>query len=57
MLYTVVRYKSDTIIKVMETSPLNVTFRRCLLGQRLVAWNALLQYLANVYLQAEPNEF
>jgi hypothetical protein len=56
-LYTIVRYKSNTITKVMETSPPNVTFRRDLSGQRLVDWNALLQRLANVQLQAGPDEF
>jgi hypothetical protein len=34
-LYNIVRYKSDTIAKVMATSPPDVTFRRDLLGQRL----------------------
>jgi hypothetical protein len=56
-LYTIVRYKSDTIAEVMETSPPNVTFRRYLSDQRLVDWDALLQRLANVQLQAGPDEF
>jgi hypothetical protein len=43
VLYNIVRYKSDTIKKVMATSPRDVTFRRDLIGQRLVTWNALLQ--------------
>jgi hypothetical protein len=41
----------------METSPPNVTFRRDLLGQRLVFWDALLQRLANIQLQPEHDEF
>jgi hypothetical protein len=41
-LYSIVRYKSETIAKVMATSPQDVEFRRDLLGHRLVAWNALL---------------
>jgi hypothetical protein len=41
-LYSIVRYKSDTIAKVMGTSHPDVTFRRDLLGPRLTAWNALL---------------
>jgi hypothetical protein len=36
----------------MATSPPDVTFKRDLVGQRRVAWNALLQRLA-----AEPDEF
>jgi hypothetical protein len=50
-LNNIVRHKSDTITKVMETSPPNVMLRRDLSGQRLVSWNALLQCLANVHLQ------
>jgi hypothetical protein len=49
-LYSIVRHKGDTITKVMETSPPAVVFRRDLSGQRLVAWNALLQRLANIQL-------
>jgi hypothetical protein len=41
----------------METSPPNVTFRRELIGKRLVSWNALLQHLAHVHLQNGPDEF
>jgi hypothetical protein len=41
-LHSIVRHKGDIIVKVMETSPPTVAFRRDLSGQRLVAWNALL---------------
>jgi hypothetical protein len=41
----------------METSPPNVTFRRDLLGQRLVSWDALPQRLANIQLQPGLDEF
>jgi hypothetical protein len=56
-LYSIVRRKGDTIAKVMETSPPTVAFRRDLSGQRLVAWNALLQHLANIQLQDGYDEF
>jgi hypothetical protein len=56
-LYSIVRYKNETIAKVMDNSPPNVTFRRDLLGQRLLDWNALLQRLANVHLQPGHDEF
>jgi hypothetical protein len=49
-LYDIVRHKSDTIAKVMESSPPNVTSRRDLLSPRLISWNALLQRLATVQL-------
>jgi hypothetical protein len=57
VLYNIVRYKDDTIAKVLETSPLNVLFRRDLSGQRLVSWNALLLCLANIHLQPGHDEF
>jgi hypothetical protein len=41
----------------METSPPNVAFKRDLSGQRLVAWNALLQHLASIQLQDGHDEF
>jgi hypothetical protein len=52
-----VRHKGDTIAKVIETSPPAVAFRRDLSGQRLVAWNALLQRLQNIQLQDGHDEF
>jgi hypothetical protein len=56
-LYSIVRRKGDTIATVMATSPPNVTFRRVLLGQRLLAWNALIQRLGDIHLSPEPDEF
>jgi hypothetical protein len=41
----------------MEDSPPNVTFRRDLLGQRLVSWNALVQRLTHIHLQDRHDEF
>jgi hypothetical protein len=52
-----VRHKGDTIAKVLETSPPNVSFRRDLSGQRLVSWNALLLQLANIHLKPGHDEF
>jgi hypothetical protein len=52
-----VRYKGDTIAKVLETSPPNVSFRRDLSGQRLISWNALLLRLAHIQLQPGHDEF
>jgi hypothetical protein len=40
----------------MTTSPPEVTFRRELIGPRLVAWNALLQRLDSIQLSAGPDE-
>jgi hypothetical protein len=57
MLYSIVRYKSDIIAKVMATLPPDVTFRRDLVGQRLATWNVLLQRLAPIQLSTAPDEF
>jgi hypothetical protein len=56
-LYYIIRHKSDTIAKVMETYPSNVSFRRDLSSQRLVSLNALIHCLANVLLQSVHDEF
>jgi hypothetical protein len=56
-LYSIVRYKSDIIVKVMATSSPDVKFRRDLLGPRLTTWNALLQYLDFGQLSLGPDEF
>jgi hypothetical protein len=57
VLCNIMRYKGDTIAKVLESSPSNVLFRRDLLGQRLLSWNALLLHLANIHLQPGHDEF
>jgi hypothetical protein len=49
--------KGDTIAKVLETSPPNMSFRRDLSGQRLVSSNPLLLRLANIQLQNGHDEF
>jgi hypothetical protein len=56
-LYSIVRFKSDTIAKVMATSPPAVSFRRDLLGNRLADWTALQQRLESIQLSSGPDEF
>jgi hypothetical protein len=41
----------------MATSPPDVTFRRDLIGSRLVAWNSLLHRLEAIHLSPGPDEF
>jgi hypothetical protein len=57
VLNNIVRYKGDTIAKVLESSPPNVTFRRDLVGPRLACWNTLLQRLALVQLMQGTHKF
>jgi hypothetical protein len=56
-LYNIVRHKGDTITKILETSPPNVSFRKDLSSQRLVSWNALLLSLVNIQLQPVHDVF
>jgi hypothetical protein len=41
-LYHIVRQKSDTIVSILRTIPLNVLFRRTLRGQNLALWYDLI---------------
>jgi hypothetical protein len=56
-LYNIVRYKEDTLAKIMGSNQPQVTFRRDLIGARLVSWNALLQRLENLHLTQGSDEF
>ena len=56
-LYSIVRNKSDTIAKVLDTFPPNVSFRRSLLGTRQASWNALLIRLDSIHLSEGPDKF
>ena len=56
-LYAIVRNKSDTIAKVLGTSPPNVSFRRRLLGTRQASWNALLIRLDSIQLSDCQDRF
>ena len=57
-LYNIVRKKQDTIMgKVLSTPNSNLTWRRDLIGSKLVIWNNLTSRLATVALTHEDDEF
>jgi hypothetical protein len=56
-LYSIVRYKEESIAIVMESFPPNVTFRRDLIGTRLDTWISLLHRLSEVQLSVGTDEF
>jgi hypothetical protein len=56
-LYYIVRHKNDTIAKMLETFPPNVTFRRSLIGPRQISWHELLQHLELVPLTQRSDVF
>ena len=56
-LYNIVRHKGDTLQNVLESSPPSMTFRRDLIGPRLVAWNDLRRRLDPIHLVQGTDEF
>jgi hypothetical protein len=56
-LYNIARSKKATIADVLSFSPPNISWRRALVGNMLVAWNRLLSHIANLTLRPEPATF
>jgi hypothetical protein len=56
-LYNIVHHKGDTITRVLETSPPNVTFRWYLIDPSLASWNVLLQRIDSIHLTQRSDEF
>jgi hypothetical protein len=54
-LYNLVCKKSDTVANVFETIPLNISFRRALVGHNLVSWHSLVSRLVNIQLTNEKD--
>jgi hypothetical protein len=51
-LFNIVRKKHATVNKVFNTVPLNISFKRALIGNKLLEWNNLIITITNVNLQA-----
>jgi hypothetical protein len=49
-LYNIVRKKSATVTTVLRSNPLNVAFRRSLVGNNLKIWHLLVAKIVNVQL-------
>jgi len=49
-LYNIVREPHATVSKVMTTSPLNISFRRALVDNKLTEWLSLVARISNVAL-------
>jgi hypothetical protein len=49
-LYNIARHKQDKIAEVFSTSPLNIPWRRDLIGCKLTAWNHPVPHLADIVL-------
>ncbi|WVZ77096.1 hypothetical protein U9M48_024997, partial [Paspalum notatum var. saurae] len=56
-LFNIVRNKHTTIAEVLSSSPLNIPFRRALLGDKLIDWHSLVLRVSNIMLQEENDIF
>ena len=54
--YNIARKKQDTVADVLSTPLPNVSWRRDLIGNKLVMWNNLISRLANVELSHEEED-
>ncbi|WVZ97139.1 hypothetical protein U9M48_042694 [Paspalum notatum var. saurae] len=57
VLYNIVHRKHDTVATVMSTSPLNVSIRRALVGNKLQPWHDLVGKITNITLNDQPDQF
>jgi hypothetical protein len=56
-LYRIVRHKNATVASVFTTVPLNISFRRSLLGDNLQLWHNLVAEIASVTLNDSEGIF
>ena len=56
-LYNIVRKKSASVRTVLSTAPLNVAFRRSLVGVNLQAWHDVVAMVVNVQLTNQRDHF
>ena len=56
-LYRIARRKNQTVVHVLSTRPLNITFRRALVGDRLRLWIELVTKIMSVELGDQDDSF
>ena len=56
-LYYIVHRKHDIVANIMSTTPLNISFPRALLGNKLVAQHDLVAKIANITLNDQIDSF
>src|SRR5438128_1787841 len=56
-IYNIVRKKSTTVKSVLSSSPLNVAFRKSLVGVNLQVWHTLVAMVMNVQLTTQSDSF
>jgi hypothetical protein len=55
-LYNIAR-KNNTVVNVFNRIPLNISFRRALVGGNLLCWNRLVLSIAHTHLSTRRDEF
>ena len=56
-LYNIVYIKHATVAEVLGSVPLHISFRRVLVGDKLVAWNEMVLRLASIQLTDGQDTF
>jgi hypothetical protein len=56
-LYRIVRRKNDTVVNVMGTIPLNVSYRRSLVNANRIVWFDLVSKVVQVHLTNRKDVF
>uniref|UniRef100_A0A452XPP0 Reverse transcriptase zinc-binding domain-containing protein n=1 Tax=Aegilops tauschii subsp. strangulata TaxID=200361 RepID=A0A452XPP0_AEGTS len=56
-LYHIAQRKEEYVATVMQTVPLNIQFRRSLVGERWTSWLHLVRRLIEVHLSDEVDSF
>jgi hypothetical protein len=55
--YNIAWKKQDTVAEILSTEIPNISWKRDLIGPKLVMWNNLVARLANINLTGEGDEF
>jgi hypothetical protein len=56
-LFNIARHKQITVAEVFSSSPINLSWRRDLVGNNLTAWNRLLPRIASIALSQDQDKF
>ena len=56
-LFNIVRRKHDSVAQVLSSIPLNISFRRNLVGANLSAWNRIVASIHDLNLTEHRDEF
>jgi hypothetical protein len=55
-LHNIAQHKQNTLLEVLSSSSINISWRRDLIGNKLAAWNSLYPRIANITLRKEQDD-